>query len=250
MTKILLSKQQSVVPKLLVTIALFLSASIHAFATWSIILIDPKTKEIGIAGASCSYNCYGIGRIIPGKGAIIVQAMSNNEAREKGTQMILAEASPEEIIQAVRDSIFEPERQQYAVITIKYIDRPGTYTGRMTNTFNGALTGYGVSVQGNTLASETELQAVFDAVQKGKKDSLHIADILMLALDAGSIAGGDRRCGDQKATTAFIMVARQGDKKPYIDLVIFGQGKGKQNAVELLKLKYEKWKRKHPRAVY
>ncbi|HTE24025.1 DUF1028 domain-containing protein [Flavitalea sp.] len=65
-----------------------------AFGTWSIIMIDPKTKEIGIVGAPCSYNCYGIGKIVPNMGAVIVQAMSNNQAREKGVQMILAESTP------------------------------------------------------------------------------------------------------------------------------------------------------------
>src|SRR6478736_1628177 len=101
--------------KLISTLAFVLSLSYQAFATWSIIIIDPKTKEIGIAAASCTYNCYGIGRIVPGMGAIIVQAMSNNEAREKGIEMILAEASPEQIIKALQDTIFEPDRQQYAV---------------------------------------------------------------------------------------------------------------------------------------
>ena len=52
---------------LVITISLFFS-----FRTFAII-IDPKTNEIGIAGASCTYNCYGIGKIIPKKGAIIVQ---------------------------------------------------------------------------------------------------------------------------------------------------------------------------------
>lgn len=66
------------------------------FATWSIIMIDPQTKEIGIAGASCTYNCYGIGRIVPGVGAVIVQAMSNSQARQKGVQLILAEATPKQ----------------------------------------------------------------------------------------------------------------------------------------------------------
>ena len=46
--------------------------------------------------------------------------------------MILAESTPEEIIQAMRDPIFDPERQQYAVITIKYINEPKTYTGNLT----------------------------------------------------------------------------------------------------------------------
>lgn len=231
--------------KYLTILAFTLFLSCEAFATWSIIIIDPKTKEIGIAAASCTYNCYGIGRIIPGLGAIIVQAMSNNEAREKGIEMILAEASPEQIIKALQDSIFEPERQQYAVIIVKYIDQAKIYTGSSTKPFNGGLADYGVSVQGNTLTNETELQAVMDAVQKGKKDLLHITDILMTALEAGSNAGGDKRCGEQKSTSAFIMVASPDDKKPYLDLSIFGQAQGKQNAVDLLRIKFNKWKKKH-----
>src|SRR6188472_2176952 len=103
--------------KCILTIALLLVSIDYCFATWSIILIDPNTREIGIAGASCSYNCQGIGEIIPGKGAVIVQAMSNNQAREKGLQMILSNASPQEIIQAMKDPMYDPEQQQYAVVT-------------------------------------------------------------------------------------------------------------------------------------
>jgi uncharacterized Ntn-hydrolase superfamily protein len=214
----------------------------QAFATWSIIIIDPETREIGIAGASCTYNCYGIGKIIPNVGAIIVQAMSNNAAREKGIQMIIAESTPKQIIQALRNPVFDPERQQYAVVTIKYINAPGTYTGDSTKQFNGALVDKGISVQGNTLTDHTELKTIMEAVQRGRSDRLRIAEILMKALEAGSIAGGDRRCGGQRATSAFITVAKPNDKKPYLDLVIFGQPKGGQNAVNLLRKKYEKWK--------
>ncbi|GHN00411.1 hypothetical protein WSM22_19000 [Cytophagales bacterium WSM2-2] len=229
--------------KFILLTALVLSCA-NVFATWSIIIIDSRTKEIGIAGASCTYSCYGIGRIVPNVGAIVVQAMSNSDARERGIQLMLAEASPEQIIKALRDSIFDPERQQYAVITIRHINEPATYTGLLTNTFKGTLTAEGVCVQGNTLTSETELKVIMDAVQKGKNESLSIADILMMALEAGSLAGGDRRCGEQRATSAFLTVAKPGDRHPSIDLQIFGQGKGKQNAVTLLKIKFEKWKKR------
>ncbi len=231
--------------KIIVALIIFVVCSTKAFATWSIIMIDRRTNEIGIAGASCTYNCYGIGKIIPNMGAIIVQAMSNNRAREKGVEMILAEATPEQIIQALRNPDFDPERQQYAVVTVRYIDSPSTYTGDSTNLFKGTLTKSGVSVQGNTLTSAIELSMIMQAVEKGQKGSLNIADILMSALEAGSTAGGDKRCGEQKATSAFIIVAKPQDKKPYLNLNIFGQSKGGQNAVEMLRSKFEKWKRKH-----
>ena len=91
-------------PLLIAISFLFYTSS---YATWSIIIIDKKTNEIGIAGASCTYNCYGIGKIVPNMGAIIVQAMSNNQAREKGVEMILAESTPGQIIQALRDPEFD-----------------------------------------------------------------------------------------------------------------------------------------------
>jgi len=231
--------------KYLLALTILLVLNRSGFATWSIIIIDPVTKEIGIAGASCTYNCYGIGKIIPGMGAVIVQAMSNGQARNKGIEMILAESSPADIIKAMRDPAFDPERQQYAVVTIKFFNDPAGYTGDSTIKYNGVLTASGVSVQGNTLAGKNELKIIFDAVQQGKNRALNVAEILMLALEAGSNAGGDKRCGEQKASSAFIIVAKPGSKQPYLDLNIFGQGKEGPNAVTLLRKKFETFKSKH-----
>ncbi|KAA9357120.1 DUF1028 domain-containing protein [Larkinella humicola] len=231
------------------TFLILLFVSFSSFATWSIILVDTKTGEIGIAGASCSYNCYGIGRIIPGKGAVIVQAMSNNDARKKGLEMLEANASPDQIIKALRDPEFDPEEQQYAVVSLNYLNDSKTYTGTATHTYHGSLISRGVSVQGNTLTNKDELKIILETVLKGQKAGLRIDDILMLALEAGSIAGGDKRCGEQRATSAFMMVARPTDKpsKLYMELQFFGQKRGGTNAVTLLKGKYEKWKTNHPR---
>ena len=231
--------------KLFLVVLLTALAHQNLFATWSIILIDPKTKEIGIAGASCTYNCYGIGEIIPGKGAIIVQAMSNNDARKKGLQLILSNASPQEIISTLFDPFYDPNRQQYAVVTLDHLGNPATYTGDSTKLFRGALTGEGTSVQGNTLANDSVLQRIFAAVENGQSHGLRIDQILMLALEAGSNAGGDRRCGEQKAMSAFITIARSQDRKPYLTLTIFGQAKGGQNAVTMLRRKYDKWIERH-----
>lgn len=74
--------------QLILTFCLLTLLSTTASATWSIIIIDPKTKEIGIAGASCTASVYGIGGIVPGKGAVVVQAMSNKQARNKGLKMV------------------------------------------------------------------------------------------------------------------------------------------------------------------
>ncbi len=226
-----------------ITAVLVLLAHLPLFATWSIIVIDPVTKEIGIAGASCSYNCYGIGEIIPGKGAVMVQAMSNNSARRKGLKMLLANATPEQIITEMRNPKFDPENQQYAVISIRDMARPKTYTGKATTAFNEALTAYGVSVQGNTLTHENQIKIILDAVLKAQKEQRNISDVLMIALEAGSKAGGDKRCGAQRATSAFITVAKPDDSpdEPYLNLKVYGLAHGEENAVKLLREKYEKW---------
>jgi hypothetical protein len=43
-----------------------------------------------------NFSVYGIGAIVPGKGAIVVQGMSNKNARNKGLQMTFADVSPQE----------------------------------------------------------------------------------------------------------------------------------------------------------
>jgi uncharacterized Ntn-hydrolase superfamily protein len=221
--------------------------SFSAKATWSIIVIDPVTKEIGIAGASCTPNVYGIGGIIPGKGAVIVQAMSNKLAQMKGLQMIMANAAPEEILKAMMNPMYDPEEQQYAIISLAYIDGAVTHTGNKTTTYNGAMTAKGISVQGNTLTTEDEIQTILKVALKAQKDSLNITDILMKALEAGSESGGDKRCGAQKATSAFITVAKPGDiaNNSYLNLVVKGIRKGDENAVEELRKKYDAWKAKN-----
>lgn len=232
--------------KRLATLVAMLIVHGQCFATWSIILIDPNTREIGVAGASCTYKCYGIGSILPGRGAVLVQAMSNYQARQRGLAMLRAGQSPQQIMAALRAPVFDPENQQYAVISLTHQSMPMTYTGRSTIPHQGALTANGVCVQGNTLTNRAALQAMMDAVTRGRKKSLPLDEVLMLALEAGSRAGGDKRCGAQRATSAFIMVARPNDMpdRLYLDLQWNGQRLGGGNAVYLLADQYDKWKRK------
>ena len=224
------------------SILLLTVLSLPSFATWSIIVADPKTKEIGIAGASCTSSVYGIGSIVPGKGAIVVQAMSNPLARLQGFRMIMDGATAAAILEKIRQPDYDPEQQQYAILCMNDINHPATYTGTKTTFYQGTLTGNGISVQGNTLTHPEELQAVFDAAVKARKDSLPIQDILMLALEAGAKAGGDKRCGERKASSAFLTVSKPGDvEKHWLNLVIYGND-DHTHAVEALRQKFDAWK--------
>lgn len=231
--------------QLILTLSLLLVLTISAKATWSIIIIDPKTKEIGIAGASCTFSVYGIGAIVPGKGGIVVQAMSNKQARDKGLQMILADASPEEILKAIRNPEFDPEQQQYGIVCLNNIDAQQTYTGLETTPAKGTATAKGISVQGNTLSNKEMLNKILHVAIKAQKQGLNIQEVLMLALEAGAEYGGDKRCGDRKASSAFLTVAKPADdpQHPYINLIA-NQTDETTNAVKALRKRFDNWKDK------
>lgn len=223
-------------------IFLFMFLPSTAFATWSIMILDEETKEIGIAGASCSYLVYGIGGFVPAEGAVIAQAMSNMEAKEKALGMIRRGFSQKEIMAAITDPEFDRSfpNQQYAILTFTEFDEPQTFSGENISKVNGALTAPGVSVQGNTLASEEVLKAAFNAATTGE----NLPAQLMLALSEGAKEGGDVRCGEQKATSAFITIVKPGDadSDKYLNLVVYGLDRGSDNAVDKLSEIYLNWK--------
>jgi uncharacterized Ntn-hydrolase superfamily protein len=213
-----------------------------SYATWSIIVADPKTKQIGIAGASCTPSVYGIGLIVPGKGAIVVQANSNPLARLEAFNMIMKDAAPAAILAKIKKPNYDPEQQQYAILCLSDIKNPLTYTGAKTIPNRGTLTANGISVQGNMLTTPEVLQAIFDAAVKAQKDSLPLQEILMRALEAGANAGGDKRCGERKASSAFLTVSKPGEtEKHWLNLVVYGTD-DKLHAVEALRQKYDHWK--------
>lgn len=234
---------------LCLSILLLTVLHLPSFATWSIIVADPKTGEIGIAGASCTVSVYGIGRIVPGKGAIVVQAASNPLARLQGFRMIMDGATPAAILEKIRHPDYNPEEQQYAIVCLSDIEHPATYTGTQAIEHKGTLTGNGISVQGNMLTNANELQAIFDAAVKGQKDGLPIQDVLMLALEAGAEAGGDKRCGERKASSAFLTVSKPDDvKEHWLNLVIYGNN-NRTHAVTALRQKFNNWKIKKKRSI-
>lgn len=78
-----------------------------------------------------------------------------------------------------------------------------------------------------------------------QKESLPIQDVLMLALEAGAEYGGDKRCYDKKASSAFLTIAKLGDdpKHPYINLIM-NQADENTNAAKALRKKFDQWKDK------
>lgn len=223
---------------LLILVFTFLTHS-QLFATWSIIAVDRKTGEIGIVGASCTFDVSGIASIVPRKGAIVVQAGSDYFARMKGAELMNQGSSLEEILTAMKDERFNPERQQYGVILINTDASPLVYSGAEIKDWNGEEVGNDFAVMGNILPGQQVVLDAYKAFDENRDRPL--AERLMLALKAGEEAGGDKRCGSQSARSAFIMVYNPKDDAIF-KMAIQGIEKGGKPAVTLLNQQFARWK--------
>ena len=197
-----------------------------------------------MAAASCTPSVYGIGAIVPGKGAIIVQAYSNDDAREKGAAMIKAGATAEQILTDLGKAFYEPYNQQYGIICLNDAAHPLSYTGDSTYPNKASLTAPGITVQGNVMAHPGEAQQILQAAIDARNKGLPLEEILMLAMEAGAKAGGDWRCCETQAHSAFLTVMNPADDpgKPFLNLIV-DQIDDNTNAIVLLREKMNSWKK-------
>ena len=232
---------------LLIGLYFFVVGTTHLQATWSIVIIDSTSQEMGMAGASCTHNVFGIAKYITDKGVLIAQAVSDRRCWLKGVNMLYEGYSQKEILDTITHPSFDAEVafRQYALVTFDEFDSPQTFSGDSIKEFTRhAFTAPGISVQGNTLANEKVLKMVFDAVVLARRNHKSVEESLLIGLEVGSKCGGDRRCGSQTATSAFIQVAKPNDDRSsaYLDIRIAGVPEGGQNPIKLLREEYEKAK--------
>lgn len=98
-------------------------------------------------------------------------------------------------------------------------------------------------MQGNTLPGPDVLDRVMTAIHEAQAARRTLEDVLIAGLQAGADAGGDKRCGAQRATSAFLVVARPDEPvgRPYLSLIVYGVERGRLNAVEFLHRKLSEW---------
>ena len=216
----------------------FVLLTTKSHATWSIIAVDRKTGEIGIVGASCTFDVSGIASIEPGKGAIVVQAASNYFARMEGVSLMEDDATAQQILNGMKADRFQPERQQYGVILLANGSNPLVYSGSEIKDWNGEKLGDDFAVLGNILTGEEVIHKAFEAFNENRDKSL--SERLIMALKAGEEAGGDSRCGKQYARSAFIMVY-QPKHGAILKLAVQGIEEGKKPAVSLLNQQFKLW---------
>jgi len=157
--------------------------------TFSIIALDIKTKDLGIAVASGS---IAVGTRVPwikkNIGAIATQAYTNINYGIQGLRLLEQGLSPEEALKHLLSKDPEREKRQVGIIDIK--NRKIVHTGKYCPYWNGHIVGENYIILGNLIRGEKVLNEMERAFKETKG---HIALKLINALVAGEKAGGDRR---------------------------------------------------------
>jgi uncharacterized Ntn-hydrolase superfamily protein len=231
-----------------VIVASFLLSALpaKASATWSIIVLDRKTGMIGVAAASCTSDVYGILGMAPGTGVLVAQATEHQPAMREALRLLRDGVAPDSVLKIITSAAIDSASQdrQYGIATFR--SGQVQFTGSALHDYRGERSADGILVQGNILAGPAVLDRAMEAIQRARAAGRPLEEVVMAGLRAGADAGGDSRCGAQRATAAFLAVAKTGDVPswPYLTLRIVGVEKGdKANAVELLGERLALWRK-------
>jgi uncharacterized Ntn-hydrolase superfamily protein len=213
-------------------------------ATWSIIILDRVTGTVGVAAASCTSDVYGIVALAPGQGALVAQALGHPPAMREAVRLLRTGAAPAAMLKAVSapemDSALHD--RQYGFAT--FDSGLAQFTGSALGDYRGERNGDGILVQGNQLAGPRVLDDAMEAIAEARAAGKPLEEVLLAGLMAGAAAGGDRRCGAQGATAAFVTVAKPGDNPtwPYLTLRVVDAPPGGVSAVDVLAKRLAIWK--------
>ena len=188
---------------------LLLLPCVHAepprVATFSIVALDPKTGELGVAVQS---RFLAVGAVVPwakaGVGAIATQSLANTGYGPDGLTLLAAGVAPEDAVKQLTDA--DPQRAVRQVGIVSAAGKAVTFTGGECNAWAGGRTGANFAAQGNILAGEGVVTAMAESFEKSADSGKELGRRLLDALKAGQAAGGDKR-GMQSAA---LLVVREG----------------------------------------
>ncbi|MEM7311485.1 MAG: DUF1028 domain-containing protein [Planctomycetota bacterium] len=209
----------------------FFAASSVAHATWSLILINTKTGEIGVAGATCLEN-DDLFKFLPvvqvGVGAGMTQGFVNPAAADKMYMWdaLLEGKKPVDILDELKEVASGVGIKQWGMVDFDHA--PSTWSGGGLGQGVGGVTGISgdlrYAVQGNVLAGPEVVLAAATALLSHPGD---VSQKVMAAMEAARALGGDGRCSCttgaptscgvpppgfvKSAHAGFVAVARIGD---------------------------------------
>ncbi|MDF1836302.1 MAG: DUF1028 domain-containing protein [Planctomycetota bacterium] len=258
---------------LLPTLALLILAP-RALATWSLVVMDMRTGEIGVASATCiptqNLKKY-VPLIIVGEGAAAAQSFIDTSAvnRNRIWAALLNGDDPQTILDQLAGADSGHQTRQYGLVN--RFGPPLTFTGNQAGQAHFGVAGqvghYQYAIQGNVLTDASVILAAEQAFRNSPGD---MAERLMQGMQAARALGGDGRCScsnsaptscgappvsfTHSAYIGFLIVARPGDTdgichssvgcasgEYYLDLNFRGSA-STEDPVEALQNLYDPWR--------
>jgi uncharacterized Ntn-hydrolase superfamily protein len=209
--------------------------------TFSIIGIDKKNKEIGIA---CFSKAFALGGIVPSvdldSGAVATQSYPNVAYKKQATALMKKE-SPEKVIQELIKKDKEKEFRQVIIMNRK--GKSAGFTGLKNVEWAGHKSGHNCIAAGNMLVGENVIAILIATFEKTKGS---LSKKLINALVEAEKIGGDKR--KEKFNSAAIIVEKRnkgifGLDNRYIDLRVDNSENSIAELTNLLKVreKMEDW---------
>jgi len=211
--------------------------SICAFinnGTFSIVAVDSETNEFGVAVAS---RVFDAGYIVPwieaDIGAVASQALANPYLGRWALGELSKGRAADEVLTIILEMDSTPEERQIGIVDKN--GRSAAFTGKNTIPRAGHKTVPYISVQGNILTGPEVIDSMLKVFLEMKGP---LAERLLLALEAGERAGGDKR-GKQSA--ALYVVRKGGGYQGVDDRLVELKVVDNLEPIKELRRQYELW---------
>lgn len=209
--------------KLILTLFILL-VSKGSHATFSVVAVDPETREVGTAVATClfKWDLSRFAKVVPNKGAVNTQSWLNFTNTANSVSHVQNNEPATDVIHWLsnHDAKNQPQRRQNLAITI---DSEGgidtaAYTGQASLGYKQHIIGDNYVIAGNILSGQVILDDMEQAFLNTEGD---LSQKLMASLQAAKQIGADSRCKQTSSASAYLGVAKPGDKiaTPFIHLV-------------------------------
>jgi len=179
--------------------------------TWSLLARDAD----GAFGVAIASRFFAVGVLCPrarsGVGALSTQALVNPLYAEPGLALLAQGTPPSEVVRLLTQQDAGREHRQLHLIDAR--GRIAAHTGTACIDWCGHLAGDHYSVAGNMLAGPEVLRDTASAYERAA--GLPFAERLLVALEAGDAAGGDKR-GKQAAALLIYTT----EDYPFLDLQV------------------------------
>ena len=177
--------------------------------TFSIVAWDPETGEVGVA-VTTRNACVGnrVPWVRAGVGAVATQASTRPEYGKEILDFMESGATPQEALEAALSADTGADRRQVGVVGAS--GSTAQHTGSGPGAWAGERMGRDFAAQGNVLAGPEVLDEAARVMDETAGSGRALADRLILALEAGHAAGGDKRKGRRQSAAVIIADPRPG----------------------------------------